>query len=153
MNNKQKPVARRTGLVVRRLKDEVLIYDIEVHQAHCLNLSIATIWEQCDGSRTVKDLSVLLSPDENISEYQREQIVWIVLDRLGKADLLDKPVPKPETVLGMSRRQLMKTAGIAALIALPMVSTIIAPTAAQAWTCLASGQGCSISAQCCSGLL
>src|SRR3954469_17524901 len=83
-NNKQlMPAARKDGLVVRRLKDEVLIYDIQVDHAHCLNLSIATIWEQCDGNRTVKDLSDLLSPDQNISEHQREQIVWIVLDQLG----------------------------------------------------------------------
>src|SRR5258708_6173930 len=112
MNNRQTPIARRTGLVVRKIKNEGLVYDIEVHEAHCLNLNVATIWDQCDGTRTIKDLSDLLSPDENISEHQRDQMVWIALDELGKANLLDKPVPKPEMVIGMSRRQLMKTAGI-----------------------------------------
>jgi hypothetical protein len=151
-NTQHTPTARKNGLVVRKLKDEVLIYDVEAHQAHCLNLSAAEIWERCDGSQTVSDLSSTFTLDGNVSEHQREQMVWVALDQLEKANLLNKPVPKPEIILGMSRRQLMKTAGIAALIAIPIVSTILAPTAAQASTCLASGQGCGVSAQCCSGL-
>jgi hypothetical protein len=72
-------------------------------------------------------------------------IVWIALNQLEESNLLNGRVPNPETPMGMSRRQLMKKAGIAALIALPIVSTILAPTAAQASTCLANGQGCTIS--------
>jgi hypothetical protein len=152
-NNTQKmPAARKNGLVVRKLKDEVLIYDVEAHQAHCLSLTAAEVWEQCDGSQTVSDLSSTFTLDGKVSDHQREQMVWVALDQLEKANLLDKSVPKPAMFLGMSRRQLMKTAGIAALIALPVVTTILSPTSAQASTCLASGQSCTISSQCCSGL-
>jgi len=151
-NNQKLPAARKDGLVVRKLNDEVLIYDVEQHQAHCLNLYAAKIWDLCDGSHTVSDLSAMLRLDEDVSKDQREQMVWIALDQLERANLLDKPVSKPEMVMAMSRRQLMKTAGIAALIALPIVNTLISPTSAEASTCLASGQGCTISSQCCSGL-
>jgi len=130
----------------------VLIYDTERHQAHCLDKNATLIWENCDGSRTVHDLSLLLNPGKGISEHQKEQLVWLALDQLEKSNLLDATVVKPEMMKGLTRRQLMKTAGIAALIAIPVVSTIVAPTAAQASTCLASGQGCTISAECCSGL-
>ena len=86
-----------------------------------------------------------------ITSKEKEELVWVALDQLDKSNLLQAPISKPEETNGLTRRQLMKAAGIAALIAVPVVSTIIAPTAAQAVTCLASGQGCTISAQCCSG--
>jgi hypothetical protein len=110
------------------------------------------IWEHCDGNRTVSALRDLLDNTENLSEHQKEQIVWIALGELAKSHLLERPIEKSETSGALSRRQLMKVAGIAALIAIPAVTTIIVPTAAQASTCLASGQGCSTSAECCSGL-
>ena len=151
-NKQQIPIARKTGMVIRELDDEMLIYDTERHQAHCLNKNAAVIWELCDGSRTVKDLSDSLSLDQNISERQRAQLVRIALDQLERAHLLDEPLAKSEIVNGMTRRQLMKVAGVTALIAIPVVSTIVAPTANQASTCLASGQPCTTSAECCSGL-
>ena len=152
MNKQQTPVARRDGLVVRKLRDEVLVYDTEQHQAHCLNKNAALIWEHCDGYRTVSELSRLFNTTDDLSEYQREQIVRIALEELAMAHLLEKPIDKPLTTNRVSRRQLMRVAGIAALIAMPAVTSMIAPTAAQASTCLASGQSCTTSAECCSGL-
>ena len=32
-----KPMRRTEGLVVKELEDEVLVYDLERHRAHCLN--------------------------------------------------------------------------------------------------------------------
>jgi len=150
MNSKQTPVARRSGIVVKKMDNEVLVYDTERHQAHCLNQQAALVWENCDGTRTITDFYRLL--DQNISSRQKEQIIWIALTQLETAGLLDEPIAKPDTVKGMTRRQLIKAAGIAALLAIPVVTTMMAPTAAHASTCLASGQGCTSSAECCSGL-
>jgi hypothetical protein len=147
-----KPSARKTGLVVKKLNSETLVYDVEKHQAHCLNQNAAFIWEHCDGKRSVDELADLFDNIDHLSADQRQQIVWIVLAELSKSHLLEKPIEKTQTPQGLSRRQLMKVAGIAALIAIPAVTTIIAPTAAHASTCLPSGQGCTTSAQCCSGL-
>lgn len=138
------PSARKDGLVVKKINSETLIYDIERQMGHCLNDNAALIWENCDGSRTVSELSALLQIEQ--------ELVRIALDQLERCNLLQSEPAKQPGITGMSRRQLIKTAGIAALVAIPVVSTIMAPTAAQASTCLASGQGCSISAQCCSGL-
>jgi hypothetical protein len=146
------PSARREGIVVKKINDETLVYDTERHQAHCLNENAALIWEHCDGHRTVKDLCSLLNIGKDASQQQKEQMIWIALTRLEKVGLLAEPVAKPERVKGLTRRQLIKAAGIAALVAIPLVSTMVAPTAAQASTCLASGQGCTSSTECCSGL-
>ena len=149
------PSARSNGLVVQRLEDEVLVYDTERHAAHCLNHNAALIWEHCDGNRTATQLSDILQAangNPTITGKEKEELVWVALDQLDKSNLLVAPISRPESTNGMSRRQLMKAAGIAALIAVPVVSTIIAPSAAQAVTCLATGQGCTVSSQCCSGL-
>jgi hypothetical protein len=149
------PSARSNGLVVQRLEGEVLVYDTERHTAHCLNHSAALIWEHCDGKRTASQLSEILQSangNPTITGKERDELVWIALDQLDKNNLLQGPVIRPEVKNGMTRRQLMKAAGIAALIAVPVVSTMVAPKAAEASTCLASGTGCGISTQCCSGL-
>lgn len=155
MNNKlQIPAARREGLVVRKLIDDVLIYDTKTNHAHSLNQNAALIWEHCDGKRTLGDLSAILQSNTTaeIPSKEREQLTWIAIDQLQRSGLLLGEVASPQSIKGMTRRQLIKAAGIAALIAVPVVSTIVAPTAAQAATCLASGQGCTSSAECCSGL-
>jgi hypothetical protein len=149
------PSARSNGLVVQRLEGEVLVYDTDRHAAHCLNQNAALIWEHCDGKRTASQLSEILQSangNPKTTSKEKDELVWIALDQLDKSNLLEGPVIRPEVTGGMTRRQLMKAAGIAALIAVPVVSTIVAPKAAEASTCLASGQGCGSSAQCCSGL-
>ena len=145
-----KPCARSKGLVVQKLEGEVLVYDTEKQQAHCLNGTAALIWEQCDGTRTVKELAGLLRGD--VTEREREELVWIALEELNRSNLLEEPLARPSAMSGLSRRQMLKAAGVAAMIAVPVVSTIVAPKAAQASTCLPTSAGCTISAQCCSGI-
>jgi len=43
MNNSQFPTARKSGLVVQDVPDEVLIFDLKSNKAHCLNLTAATV--------------------------------------------------------------------------------------------------------------
>ena len=150
-NDKQVPVARREGIVVRKIKDEVLIYDTDQDQAHCLSPAAAFVWEHCDGKLTVGEMAEIIQQNNPVLNVREaEAVVWFALDQLDKSKLLELPVPRPE--LSVTRRQIIKSSAVAALVALPIVSTIIAPTAAQASTCQASGQGCSTSAECCSGL-
>jgi len=149
-HNERNPLARREGLVIQKLEEEVLVYDTEKQQAHCLNGSAALIWEHCDGTRTVKELASLFRGDRTAKD--REELVWIALADLEKSDLLKESVARPEASSGLSRRQMLKAAGVAAMIAVPVVSTIVAPKAAQASTCLQTGTGCTVSAQCCSGI-
>jgi hypothetical protein len=141
-SNKQSlPQARVADLVTRDLPDEVLVYDLKRHKAHCLNQTAALIWKYCDGSHTIKEIATLVEKDMNAPVS--EEVIWHGIDRLNKANLLLKRIPPPVDV---SRRKLL---GLAATLSLPMVVSIVAPTAAQAATCgppnntvNANGLGC-----------
>ena len=75
--------ARATGLVVRDLTDEVVVYDKERHQAHCLNRTSAFVFRHADGRRTAADIAALLGPGAD------EDLVETALDQLAAAGLLE----------------------------------------------------------------
>ena len=142
------PAARRDGLVVKQLAEEVLVYDTRADKAHCLNQTAAMIWEFCDGQTTVDGIVAKLRADSITSVNQNT--VSLAIAQLTEINLLSGNVDL-ETG-GLSRRQLMRTMGVAALVAVPVITSIIAPTAAHASTCVASGGSCVSSSECCSGL-
>ena len=47
------PRARKEGLVVQDMPDELLVYDVDRHKAHCLNQTAALVWKRCDGKTSV----------------------------------------------------------------------------------------------------
>ena len=143
------PEARKEGLIVQRLADEVLVYDQDRHKAHCLNQTAALVWERCDGKTTVAKLAEQMS--RRTGKQVGEDIVRLAIAQLAKGQLLEESANQPKAQ-GVSRREMMKRAGLAAAIALPVVTSIVAPKAAQAATCVPTGGSCTTSAQCCSGL-
>lgn len=145
-----KPKARAEGVVVRELSDEVLVYDLDTHKAVCLNSTAAAVWRLCDGRRTASDIRRAL--EESAGGAVPEELVWLALEQLGRDKLLDARPPRPVELAGLSRREMIRRVGLAAAVALPAVASIVAPTPAQAASCLPSGAGCSESARCCSGL-
>jgi hypothetical protein len=145
------PRARTEGLVVHELSDEVLVYDLHRDKAHCLNQTAALIWKYCDGKTTVASMAQQLGRELK-AECVDEKVVWYALDQLGTDHLLDEIIAPPAVLAGMSRREMVRVLSVAAVVAVPLVTSIIAPTPAQAATCLPPGQVCVSSAQCCSGL-
>jgi len=142
------PEARTEGLVVQQLAEEVLVYDQDRHKAHCLNHTAALVWEQCDGQSSVKEIAQKLS-EEMEAEVEAE-VVWLAVEQLSKTHLLKEGVAR--TAGGVSRREVMRRIGIGAAVALPIVTSIVAPKASEAANCRPSGASCGNSAQCCSGL-
>jgi len=132
-----KPIARRSGLVVRELADEVVVYDKERHQAHCLNGTAATVFRNADGRRSVSDLAVLLSADGGPGA---EELVEMALGQLGDAHLLETASP-PGPEHGLARRDVMWRVGIGAAVLLPLVTSILAPTPAEAAATCVDGNG------------
>ena len=131
-----KPVARRTGLVVRELADEVVVYDEERHEAHCLNSTAATVFRNADGQRSVSDLAAVLGGQG----AEAEELVRMALGQLGDARLLETPhAPAPE--MGLARRDAMRRVGLGAAILLPLVTSVLAPTPAEAAATCAEGAG------------
>jgi hypothetical protein len=144
------PEARREGLVVQEMSDEVLVYDRERNRAHCLNRTAALVWNHCDGNSSVAEMARAIA--EETSVPVDEDLIWLGVDQLSKTHLLRERAQMPEHKAGLSRREVMRRIGLTAAVALPVVTSIVAPTAAQASNCLASGQACTSAAQCCSGL-
>jgi len=145
------PRARREGLVIQELPDEVLVYDRERDKAHCLNQTAALVWGYCDGKTTVPAMARRLERDLGTTSVD-EKLVWYALDQLSRDHLLEETIVPPTLLGGMTRRQMVQVLGVAAVVAIPLVTSIVAPTPAQAATCLPTGAACTISSQCCSGL-
>lgn len=139
------PEARKEGLVVQHLSDEVLIYDQRRHKGHCLNQTAALVWKHCDGKTSVSEMARLL--EEELKTPVKEEVVWLALDQLSKTHLLSKQVTLAQP--GVTRREVIRRIGFAAAVALPAVMSITAPTAVQAATCKASGEACGTSTECC----
>ncbi len=150
MNNPQKPVARQQGLVIQELPDEILVFDLETNKAHCLNQTAAFVWKSCDGEKSVTDIVRLLGVESG--NPVPEDLVWLAIDQLNENNLLTgqaKPDFKNQT-----RREIIKKVGLAAVIALPLVSSLVAPTAALAAGCSGIGNGstCGVNSVCCGGV-
>ncbi len=143
-----KPRARAEGVVVRDLPDELLVYDLKTHRAVCLNSTAAAVWRLCDGRRTADDIRRTL--EKSAGGAVPEELVWLALEQLGRDKLLDARPTRPAELAGLSRREMMRRVGLAAAVALPAVASIVAPTRAQAASCLPTGSSCNDGAECCS---
>ena len=142
MQNLQKPVARHEGLVVQEMPDEVLVYDLNTNKAHCLNKSAAAVWKNCDGSNSISDIAAILKNE--FKTPVSDDFVWLAIDQLGKDELLEQKITAPAN--GLTRREAMRRVALASLIALPVVASLTAPTAAQAASvCQSTGAACSCS--------
>jgi hypothetical protein len=143
-----KPQARKEGLVVQRVQGEVLVYDTDRHKAHCLNETAAAVWTHCDGKTTVDEMAGLL--ERKLRIPVEKDVLEFGLDQLEKAHLLEAPMSRPSNATAISRREVMRRIGVGAAVALPLVTSIIAPRAANAVNCRTTGQACSGNGQCCS---
>ncbi|HBB89834.1 MAG TPA: hypothetical protein DC047_19690 [Blastocatellia bacterium] len=134
----QLPLARTEQLIVKEVDDEVLVYDLKTDQAHCLNKTAALVWKNCDGSKSVGDISLSLA--ESGAQLDQDMI-WMALAELKRFELVSHVPTRSNVVGGMGRRQMMRNVGIAAA-ALPMIVSIIAPTPAQAASNIGFHQPC-----------
>jgi hypothetical protein len=128
MQNIQKPVARNEGLVVQEMPEEVLVYDLNTNKAHCLNKSAAAVWKNCDGTNSISDIAAILKNE--FKTPVTEDFVWLAIDQLSKDELLEQKLTAPAN--GLTRREAMRRVALASLVALPVVASLTAPSAAQA---------------------
>jgi hypothetical protein len=142
-----KPEKRRDGLVVKELADEVLVYDLAAHKAHCLNKPAAEVFNRCDGKTTVAAITRSLRGE--LGGPVEEAWVYLALDRLSKANLLEERVSPPAGKKPLTRRDLVKRAGLGAALLLPLVTSMVAPTPAEAAaTCVADCTGKAFGTPC-----
>ncbi|MFV0389980.1 MAG: PqqD family peptide modification chaperone [Pyrinomonadaceae bacterium] len=148
-----KPLARTTGIIVQQQNDEYLLFDLGTNQAFCLNPTSAYVWNQCNGKNSISDIRVLVE-----SKFQGNvsaDFIDLSLKLLLKHNLLANAQEVEPIVAGINRRELLRNVAFGSAIALPLVSTIIAPTAASAQSgtghCSAGNGPCSPIGSPCTG--
>lgn len=116
------PPARIENIVVQDAGDEVLIYDLITNKAFCLNETSAIIYQACDGKT---------SSDELKAKYHfSDDLIFFALDELKKEKLIEDNYVSP--FKGIKRREVIKKIGLASMIALPVIVSLMAPTAVMA---------------------
>lgn len=143
----QIPVARKYDLVIQELQDEILVFDTKTNKAHCLNQTAAAIWSFCDGRNTVDEIQNLL--EIKTGSKISDKIVWLAIDQLNEKQLLDGNFG--QKLMLENRREALKKIGLTTIIALPIVASITAPTAALAAACsgiVSSCTGCANGTPC-----
>ena len=119
---------KRKDTIVRRLGDEFLVYDRKTNKAHCLNPMAAEVWMLCDGKTTVAEIARKV--DETAKSSVDEAVLELALSKLQEAGLIEQDSSGFEPMIPSRRVALRKMA--TAALALPLVTTILVPTAAQA---------------------
>ena len=75
--------------------DGLHLFDHQQQQAYALNTTSALVWQHCDGQTTPEELMEMLRQNFNVSCAEAEQLTWLALDELGKANLLEAEVARP----------------------------------------------------------
>lgn len=149
------PTARKDDLVVQEMGDEVLVYDLRTDKAICLNRTSALVWRSCDGSRTAAEIAAGL--ERELGQPVTEELVWFALDQLSGEKLLAEGESVAETFGGLSRREIIKRIGLTTAVALPLISSLVAPPVAYAQSCnpamdmLPTGCPCTNPSNCLNG--
>jgi hypothetical protein len=120
----------RENLLVQNLDDEILIYDKSMNKSYCLNKTARTGFNACGSVKTFAEVNL------------PEDIIYLTLDELRKQNLLESNYTSP--FVGMNRREAAKKVGLASMVALPLILSLIAPSAVTAasgcaGTCIGPG--------------
>ena len=147
MKTEIKPKARLKDIVVQNTETETLIYDLSKNKALCLNETSAIVWKLADGTKSVAEIKDAVEKRSNVSVD--EEIINLALYQLRADGLLEENTT--DYLDGLSRRELIRKVGFAAVIALPTVSMVVAPNALAAQSLLPLQAACTANGECASG--
>lgn len=116
------PQARIKDIVVQNLGNEMLVYDLKTNKLYNLNETSAKVFNACNGETSFAELKTKYKFTDNL--------IYLALDELKANELLEDY--KSNHFAGLSRREVIKKVGLASMIALPLISVMVAPTAAHA---------------------
>jgi hypothetical protein len=123
MDKQQYPIARKNGLVIQEVPNEVLVYDLDTDKAHCLNKTAAAVWRSCDGKNSVSDITRLVEAE--LGQGLNDDLVWLAIDQLSENALLEAGIERK--FAGQSRREVLKKIGFASVVAVPVIASLVAP--------------------------
>ena len=119
------PMARKEGLVVQSVDEEILVYDLETNKAFCLNSTSKAIWNACDGEHTISEIARVV--EDRLNEKVETKVVRFALDQLEKEGLVTGY--SPEKGNQVTRRAAIQRLALSSAVALPVVASLIAPPA------------------------
>lgn len=141
MNENFMPKSRDENIWVQELGSEILIYDALENKAFCLNETSALIWQECDGTKSVEEIAE--NAGKKASNKISTDFVRLALDELNEQNLLQSQDFAADILSGMTRREVIKKVGLASALALPVVTSLVSPLAAQAAsTCIQNEAVC-----------
>ena len=123
-----KPISRTDNLVMQELDGEMLIYDLKTHKAYSLNHTSNLVYQNCNGEKEISEISLILQKELN--KPVNDEVVWLALEGLEKEGLVRFEVP--ENLKNLNRREVIKRMGLSSIVALPLIVSVVAPTAAYA---------------------
>lgn len=152
-----KPLSRTSDIVVQEFGSEILVYDLKTDKAYNLNESSALIWQLCDGETTIEEIADAAS--RRMKTLVGEDFIRLAVEQLNKDGLLEIKGYAATPFEATTRREMIRRIGLASLIALPVISSLVAPTAAHAQSncgaptgrsngCVCSGAG-NCASNCC----
>ncbi len=139
------PKAREAELVIQNSGDDLLIYDLRDNKAICLNKTSALVWKHCDGTKSPWEIGKILG--NTLRAEVSEDLVWFALEELHEENLLDHEDDFVGRYNGLTRRDVIRRIGLGSIVALPIISSLVAPIAihAQSNVCVPVPNGCQCS--------
>jgi len=134
---------KKTTIATAAGGDGLHVFDHQQQKAYALNTTSALVLQHCDGETTPEQLTDLVRQNFNVPGTQAEQLTWLALDELGKANLLEAEVARPRQLpSNLTRRQMLTTfatAGVA-LAVVPMVALVTTQARAEALPATTNGE-------------
>lgn len=123
MRNEVYPKARSENLVVQSLPGETLVYDLTAHKAHCLNETSTFVWDSCTGELSIDQIKKNF--EVRFGQPIGDEFVALALAQLHERDLLDVTTRQIWQI--HDRRSVIKKIGLASAVAIPVISSLVAP--------------------------
>ena len=133
------PQARTREIVVQDIESETLVYDLKTNRVLCLNQISAIVWKHCTGKTSIAEIADKLSLELEI--IVNEEVVEFAIEQLKRENLLENKSEIITNISNLSRREAIRRIGLTSVVMLPIITSVIAPTALQAQSaCLANGE-------------
>jgi hypothetical protein len=131
MSSREAPCSIRQEVSTQQIGTETLVYDGLRHRAYCLNQSSSVIWRLADGEHSVGEIRAAASVE--LKSDVSEEFVMFALEELRRDGLLE-PSSVAEAAPAISRRAMLQGLGVGGVLLVPAIASIVAPTAAQAYS-------------------
>lgn len=104
------PVSRKDNIVVQEVDGELLIYDLAIDKAFCLNSTSRLVWQASDGNKSTAEIADFVSKKLNLPAS--EDLIWFALEQLKKENLIENGSLETSPFKGMKRREVIRKVGL-----------------------------------------